>query len=152
MKSSVKFIVMFVLLMLSFSMRAEAVNFTASCDKHCSDVSDSAAEALGTSSETSVLSKNHSDRSYDKNGIQLLSFSDVELGFKPVSETYSFNSQRLRRAVELSGFFKGLLRGFCLREDLLVLDKCKSYHSDKDLYTAQSGCAYYVFALRRILI
>lgn len=156
MKYSVKFIVMFVLLMLSFSMRGEAMNFQVLCDKHSADISYSTTEGLNSFAETTVetsnLSNAHSDGAYDKNGMQLWSFSDVELGFKSVSETYSFNSQRMRRAVELSGFFKGLLRGLCLREDLLVLDKCKSYHSDEDLYTAQSGCAYYVFALRRILI
>lgn len=147
---------MFVLLMLSFSMRGEALIIETLCDKHDEDISYSTTEVLDSSSETtaeiSILSNTCGNKTYGKSGMQLFSFSDVELGFRSVSEIYSFNSQRMRRAVELSGFFKGLLRGLCLREDLLVLDKCKSYRSDEDPYTAQSGCAYYVFALRRILI
>lgn len=153
MKCSVKFIVLFVLLMLSFSMRGEAVNFVALCDKHSFELSNSTSESIESSSDASVLnSTTNSYAAYDKGGISF-SFSDVELGFKSVTETYSFsNSQRMRRAVELSIFFKGLVRGLCLRENLLVLDKSKSYRSDKDLHTAQSSTEYYVFALRRILI
>ena len=41
---------------------------------------------------------------FDKS--QTLSVSDVELGFKPVSETYSSNNLRLRRILEDSDLFQ----------------------------------------------
>lgn len=88
---------------------------------------------------------------FDKS--QTLSVSDVELGFKPVSETYSSNNLRLRRILEDSDLFKDTMRKWCLvRENLLVLDQSKSYYSDKDPHYASISCHYYIFALRRILI
>lgn len=153
MKLSVKFLVIFALLMLSFSMGGDVTNnFMAMCDHHHTDVCNSAGEALESSSEAPVLSSIDSDK-FQCNGWQSFSLSDVEMGFKPVSEAHSFHhNHRMRRIVEFVDYFKGLAYGLCLRENLLVLDKSKSYHSDEDPHTAQSGCEYYVFALRRILI
>lgn len=154
MKPCIKFTVIFVLLMLSVSMRGAALNLMSVCEKHCFEACNSTSEVSGhSSSKAAVLSNTDSYIADDENGIHSLSFSDIEMGFKPLSETYSFqNSQRMRRAVELSDFFKGLVRGLCLRENLLVLDKSRSCHLDRSLYIAQSGCEYYVFTLRRILI
>lgn len=152
MKLSVKFLVIFALLMLSFSTGGDVTNhFMAMCENH-TDVCNNAGEALESSSDAPILSSVDGDK-FQGNGWQSFSLSDVEMGFKPVSETYSFHhNHRMRRTVEFVDFFKGLVYGLCLRENLLVLDKSKSYHSDEDPYTAQSGCEYYVFALRRILI
>lgn len=153
MKLSVKFLVIFALLMLSFGIGGDvSTDFMAMCDNHHTDVCNNAGEALDSSSDAPVLSSIDGDE-FRGSGWKSFALSDVEMGFKPVSETYSFHhNHRMRRAVEFIDFFKGLVHGLCLRENLLVLDKSKSYHSDEDPYTAQSGCEYYVFALRRILI
>lgn len=151
MKLAVKITVMFVLLMLSFSIRGEAVNFMVLSDKDYSTVCYSTSEAFETS-ETPVLDSG-SNKAYDADRIHLSSFSDIELGFKPVTETYSFfNSQRMRRAIEISDFFKNLAHALCLRENLLVINKNMSYQFGKALHSSQSSCDYYIFALRRILI
>ena len=87
------------------------------------------------------------------NHLQALSVSDVELGNKPISELYSSShNQRLRRGIEVVDFLRDILQKLCLRENLLFLDKSKSFHSDKDPIYAQSSCEYHIFALRRILI
>ena len=132
MKTSVKFILTFVLLMLSFSMSGNALN----CTK-------------GFSASTCCISESSSYH----NHLQALSVSDVELGNKPISELYSSShNQRLRRGIEVVDFLRDILQKLCLRENLLFLDKSKSFHSDKDPIYAQSSCEYHIFALRRILI
>ena len=88
---------------------------------------------------------------YDRSS-QSLSISDVELGFKSVTETSS-NNYRLRRIIESNDFFKDVMyKFFLLRENSLVLDQSKSYYSDKDPHYSIICSDYYVFALRRILI
>ena len=88
---------------------------------------------------------------FDKSS-QSLTISDVELGFKSVTETSS-NNYRLRRIIESNDFFKDVMyKFFLLRENSLVLDQSKSYYSDKDPHYSIICSDYYVFALRRILI
>lgn len=83
---------------------------------------------------------------------QSLSISDVELGFKSVTETSS-NNYRLRRIIEANDSLKDVMhKFFLLRENSLVLDQSKSYYSDKDPHYSIICSDYYVFALRRILI
>lgn len=145
MKTSVKFILTFVLLMLSFSISGNAMNDT-------KDFSTSTCCISKSSSDGRIVTSLNGDISHH-NALQALSVSDVELGAKPISETYSFSfSQRLRRVIEVSDFLRDIMQKLCLRENLLVLDKSKSFHSDKDPVYAQSSCEYYIFALRRILI
>lgn len=106
-----------------------------------------------SSADSPALSCISGDTVAGDDGVQTFSFSDMELGFKSVSETYSFcSSQRMRRAVEFLDVFKGFVHELCLRESLLVLNRSKSCYSNKKLYRAHAGCEYYVFALRRILI
>ncbi|WP_455585750.1 hypothetical protein [Bacteroides sp.] len=144
MKASVKFILTFVLLMLSFSMNSSALN--------CTDAGTCTCQISESSSSTCTSSYVDGEITYH-NKLQTLSISDIELGAKPISESYSFShNQRLRRVIEVSDFMKNIMQKLCLRENLLVLDKSKSFHSDKDPIDAQSSCEYYIFALRRILI
>lgn len=135
---------MFILLLLSFSTHGNALAIDDSSSTVCR-VSESA--------------KNSASLSLDKdevtfyNRLHALSISDVELGFKPISESNnSSHNQRMRRSMEIFDSLKNIMHKLCLRENLLVLDKSKSYHSDKDPYYAQSSCEYYIFALRHILI
>ena len=117
MKLSPKFILAFVLLMLSFSMGGNAMNFSAyasNCEASCQ--------------------------------------SDVELGFKLVTESNS-NNYRLRRIIEINDSLKDVMHKFLvLRENSLVLDQSKSFYSDKDPHYSITCSDYYVFALRHILI
>lgn len=135
---------MFILL-LSFSMRGNALSIDDSSVATC-QVSESAKNAVSASLD--------SDDVAFYNRLHALSISDVELGFKPISESHtSSHNQRMRRSMEIFDSLKDIMHKLCrLRENLLVLDKSKSYHSDKDPYYAQSSSEYYIFALRRILI
>lgn len=146
MKTSVKSILMFILLMLSFSVSGSAWNLTErSCCNSICQVTSSSDNRCSSSLD-----------SQDMPGFikSSLSVSDVELGFKPVSETYSYtNNLRLRRILELADAQKDLMQKFCLlRGNLLVSDKSKSNYFDKDPHNASISCDYYIFALRRILI
>ena len=130
MKVSLKFILATILLMLSYSIGGNAMDF-ASCVSKCES--------------SCQLSESSSD-------IKSNSISGVELGFKSVSETSS-NNYRLRRIIEVNDSLKDVMHKFSLlRENSLVLDQSKSYYSDKDPHYSIISSDYYVFALRRILI
>ena len=137
---------MFVLLMLSFSISGNAGN-SSSCISACASSCQFSESTSGTNQRSSV---NSHSVGYDNS--QSLSISDVELGFKSVTETSS-NNYRLRRIIESNDFFKDVMyKFFLLRENSLVLDQSKSYYSDKDPHYSIICSDYYVFALRRILI
>ena len=144
MKLSPKFILAFLLLMLSFSISGNATDFS-TCISSC--------ESTCQFSESSSDNTNHrpSVGGHHVDNTQSLSISDVELGFKPVSETNS--NYRLRRIIEINDSLKDIInKFFLLRENSLVLDQSKSYYSDKDPHYSIICSDYYVFALRRILI
>ncbi len=146
MKVSPKFILAFFLLMLSFSISGIAGN-SSSCISAC-------ASSCQFSEATSVTNQSSSVNSHSVgyNHSQSLSISDVELGFKPITESNA-NNYRLRRIIESNDFFKDVMyKFFLLRENSLVLDQSKSYYSDKDPHYSIICSDYYVFALRRILI
>lgn len=146
MKVYSKFILSFILLMLSFSMSGNAMNFS-SCISNC----DSSCQFSKSSANTNNCSSvNSHSVGYDNS--QSLSISDVELGLKLVSESNS-NNYRLRRIIEINDSMKDVMQKFfLLRENSLVLDQSKSYYSDKDPHYSIISSDYYVFALRRILI
>jgi hypothetical protein len=146
MKLSPKFILTFVLLMLSFSMGGNAMNFsayTSNCEASC-QLAESSFDVY------SDVSLDNQSVSYDSS--QSLNISDVELGFKLVTETNS-NNYRLRRIIKNNDFLKDVMYKFLLlRENSLVLDQSKSFYSDKDPHYSITCSDYYVFALRRILM
>ena len=144
MKVSLKFILATILLMLSYSIGGNAMDF-ASCVSKC----ESSCQLSESSSDIkSNSSLNSRAVGFDKS----LTISDVELGFKSVSETSS-NNYRLRRIIEVNDSLKDVMHKFSLlRENSLVLDQSKSYYSDKDPHYSIISSDYYVFALRRILI
>ena len=146
MKVSPKFILAFFLLMLSFSISGIAGN-SSSCISAC-------ASSCQFSEATSVTNPSSSVNSHSVgyNHSQSLSISDVELGFKPITESNA-NNYRLRRIIEINDSLKDIIhKFFLLRENSLVLDRSKSYYSDKDPHYSIICSDYYVFALRRILI
>ena len=135
MKLSPKFILAFLLLMLSFSVSGNAMNFSTCIfsDSPC---------------QLSELSSDSNQRS----SVDGQSVSDVELGLKLVTESNS-NNYRLRRIIEINDSLKDVMQKFLvLRENSLVLDQSKSFYSDKDPHYSITCSDYYVFALRRILI
>ena len=146
MKLSPKFILAFVLLMLSFSMGGNAMNFSAyasNCEASC-QLSESSSDVNRNSSV------DNQSVSYDNS--QSLTISDVELGFKLVTDSNS-NNYRLRRIIEINDSLKDVMHKFLvLRENSLVLDQSKSFYSDKDPHYSITCSDYYVFALRHILI
>ena len=147
MKSSPRFILAFVLLMLSFSMSGNAMDFSP-----CISSFESACQFSESSSDNTNHRSSVGGHHVDYDNTQSLSISDVELGFKPVSETNS-NNYRLRRIIEINDSMKDIInKFFLLRENSLVLDQSKSYCSDKDPHYSIICSDYYVFALRRILI
>ena len=127
MKVSLKFILATILLMLSYSIGGNAMDF-ASCVSKC----ESSCQLSESSSDIkSNSSLNSRAVGFDKSS-QSLTISDVELGFKSVSETSS-NNYRLRRIIEVNDSLKDVMHKFSLlRENSLVLDQSKSYYSDKD--------------------
>lgn len=146
MKASPKFILAFLLLMLSFSISGNAGN-SSSCISACASSCQFSESTSGTNQRSSV---NSHSVGYDNS--QSLSISDVELGFKPVTESNA-NNYRLRRIIEINDSLKDVIhKFFLLRENSLVLDQSKSYYSDKDPHYSIICSDYYVFALRRILI
>ena len=147
MKGSVRFILAIVLLMLSYSIGGNAMNIT-SCISQNECFCQLSESTSDTNSNSSFKTRS---LGYDRSS-QSLSISDVELGFKSVTETSS-NNYRLRRIIESNDFFKDVMyKFFLLRENSLVLDQSKSYYSDKDPHYSIICSDYYVFALRRILI
>lgn len=147
MRFSVKFILAFVLLMLSYSMSNAAMSLSTciSATKCSSSQLSEASSNIDTSSSFSTSTSLGFDKS------QSLSISDAEMAIKSVSEIY--NNYRLRRIIEANDLFKDVLhKFFLLRENILVLDQSKSYYSDKDPHYSTICSDYYVFALRRIFI
>lgn len=144
MKVSLKLILAFTFLMLSYSISGNAMSLDS-----CISKADCSCQLSQSSSDGQTDSSiNANSLGVDKS--QSLSISDVELGVKSLSETYSSNF-RLRRFVE-TNVLDTIHKFFLLRENLLVLDQSKSYYSDKDPHYSIICSDYYVFALRRILI
>lgn len=145
MKVSAKFILAFLLLMLSFSISGIAGN-SSSCISACASSCQFSESTSGSSKGSSV-----NDNSVGYDNAHSLSISDVELGFKPITESNA-NNYRLRRIIEINDSLNVIHKFFLLRENSLVLDQSKSYYSDKDPHYSIICSDYYVFALRRILI
>lgn len=145
MKVSAKFILAFLLLMLSFSISGIAGN-SSSCISACASSCQFSESTSGCSKDSSV-----DDNSVGYDNAHSLSISDAELGFKPITESNA-NTYRLHRIIEINDSLNVIHKFFLLRENSLVLDQSKSYYSDKDPHYSIICSDYYVFALRRILI
>lgn len=142
MKTTVKTYWICLLLMLTYSISCNAIDFTkvdSGFDKVCK-VSASLSSASNIENTDSAFAH-----------AKFLWSSDVELGNKPITEVYSFNQQRLRRVLEDNLFLRYVFLILSNHENLLVQRQTKLYYSDKASY-ALSGSDYYIFTLRRILI
>ena len=147
MKLSPKFILAFLLLVLSFCISGNAMDFSTCI---FNDSSSCQLSELSSDNSNHRSSVNGQSVSYDT--VRSLSISDVELGLKLVTESNS-NNYRLRRIIEINDSLRDVMQKFfLLRENSLVLGQSKSFYSDKDPHYSIICSDYYVFALRRILI
>ena len=122
MKLSPKFILAFLLLMLSFSVSGNAMNFSTCI------FSDSPCQLSELSSDSNQRSSvDGQSVSYDN--YRLRRIIEINDSLKDVMQKF-----------------------LVLRENSLVLDQSKSFYSDKDPHYSITCSDYYVFALRRILI
>lgn len=149
MRTTVKTFLVFMLLTLVYSLSSSAVNFTGTADKEAAacKVSASSSSLRNVSSDNVV----NDTRSLFTN-TKFMWSTDVELGNKPISERYSFNSQRFRRAMETSLFLKGIFLILSQHQNLMVHDQSKLYYSDKDPHYTSFSSEYYIYTLRRIII
>jgi len=148
MRTTVKTLLVFVLLALTYSLSSKAVNFTGMVDKAAAACEVSASSSLGNASSDNVA--NHTKGLFTNT--KFMWATDAELGYKPISETYSLNHYRLRRGVETTSFLKDIFLILSYHQNLLVLDQSKLYYSDKDPHYASFSSEYYIYTLRRIII
>ena len=146
MKTTVKTFWLYMLLMLTCSISAKAFDFT-KVDARLVETCEVSASLSSCSSSDNVETKASAFAD-----IKYTWTSDIELGNKPITEIYSMNQQRLRRALEDNIFLRNILLVLSNHENLLVQDQSKLYYSDKDPYYAMTGSDYYIYTLRRILI
>ncbi len=144
MKTTVKILWLCTLLILTSSISGKAIDFKTVNVGKTSEVSASFS-SCSSSDNLEKKSSAFTDNKYTWT-------SDMELGNRPVSETYSMNQQRLRRILEDNLSLKNILLMLSNHENLLVHDWAKLFYSDKDPYYALTGSDYYIYTLRRILI
>ena len=148
MRTTVKTFLVFVLLIVTYSLSSRAVNFTGMVDKAASTCEVSASSSSLKNASSDNVANN--TRSLFTNS-KFMWTTDAELGNKPISERYSFNPYRFRRAVETASFMKGILL-ISSHHNLLVHDQSKLYYSDKDPHYTSFSSEYYIYTLRRIVI
>lgn len=136
------------LFMLSYSQNSAAISLAEMVEGEVT------ACEVGTSSSITNVSADNIDN--DTQNLFTDSKSawtaDMELGNKSVTESYSFNCQRIRRDLETASFLKGIYLILSHYQNSLVLDQSKLYYSDKDPHYASFSSEYYVYTLRQILI
>ena len=148
MRTTVKTFWICLLLTLVYSFGSKAANLPETLGNALSNTCEATASLSSYSSASGYIGTKESALSDTK-----YSWSkDVELANKPITETFSSNQQRLRRTFEDESFLKNILLVLSNHENLLVQDRTKLYYSDKYPCYAMTGCGYYVFTLRRILI
>lgn len=137
------------LLTLAYSLSSSAVNFTGAVDKDVAACEVSASSSsLNNVSSDNVVNKTKSLSTDTK----FMWFTDVELGNKSLSETYSFNFHRFRRAFETASLLKSIFLILSQHQNMMVHDQSKLYYSDKDPHYTSFSSEYYIYTLRRIVI
>lgn len=136
------------LLMLTYSLGSAAVNLTGMA------VIESESCELSTSSSLECVDSENlgSDERDSYTDTKSSWTSDIELGNKPISETYNFNFLRIRRVAETSSLLRGIFLILSQHQNSLVLDQSKIYYSDKNPHYASFSSEYYIYTLRQILI
>ena len=140
MRTTVKTFLVFVLLMVTCSLGSRAVNFTGMVEKAASTCEVSASSSSLKNASSDNVANNTRSNLFTNS--KFMWTTDAELGSKPISERYSFNPYRFRRAVETAS----------AHHNLLVHDQSKLYYSDKDPHYTSFSSEYYIYTLRRIVI
>lgn len=149
MRTTVKTFLVFVLLMVTCSLGSRAVNFTGMVEKAASTCEVSASSSSLKNASSDNVANNTRSNLFTNS--KFMWTTDAELGSKPISERYSFNPYRFRRAVETASVMRGLLM-ISSHHNLLVHDQSKLYYSDKDPHYTSFSSEYYIYTLRRIVI
>lgn len=133
MNVSVKFIVFFLLLILSSSIKANTICF----------VSDSSSSLEFLGEDVLELSPNSN----------IDNFIYAVLALNPTAESLSlFTGFRLRRILDSSNaMIKTIIKQLSIMNTSLVLDKAKSLYS-RNLLSRMMTCDSYILALKRIQI
>lgn len=147
MRTTVKTFWICMVLILTFSINVKAIDLT----KVDTKVGE-ACTASVSSSLSSAISNNVQQCTSLFANTKFAWITDMELGSKPVSENNISNQQRLRRVLEDNLFLRNIFLILSNHENLLVQGRAKLYYSDKDPYYSLTGCDYYIYTLRRILI
>lgn len=98
MRTTVKTFLVFVLLMVTCSLGSRAVNFTGMVEKAASTCEVSASSSSLKNASSDNVANNTRSNLFTNS--KFMWTTDAELGSKPISERYSFNPYRFRRAVE----------------------------------------------------
>lgn len=149
MRTTVKTFLVFVLLMVTCSLGSRAVNFTGMVEKAASTCEVSASSSSLKNASSDNVANNTRSNLFTNS--KFMWTTDAELGSKPISERYSFNPYRFRRAVETASVMRGLLM-ISSHHNLLVHDQSKLYYSDKGPHYTSFSSEYYIYTLRRIVI
>ena len=149
MRTTVKTFLVFVLLMVTCSLGSRAVNFTGMVEKAASTCEVSASSSSLKNASSDNVANNTRSNLFTNS--KFMWTTDAELGSKPISERYSFNPYRFRRAIETASVMRGFLM-ISSHHNLLVHDQSKLYYSDKDPHYTSFSSEYYIYTLRRIVI
>ena len=149
MRTTVKTFLVFVLLMVTCSLGSRAVNFTGMVEKAASTCEVSASSSSLKNASSDNVANNTRSNLFTNS--KFMWTTDAELGSKPISERYSFNPYRFRRAIETASVMRGFLM-ISSHHNLLVHDQSKLYYSDKDPHYTYLSSEYYIYTLRRIVI
>lgn len=147
MKTYVKSILLFMMLVLVTSVSTQAARFTDdSLVSSSYNLSTCPAIAYGANTVDDTHPSFWFQHLYSAWSV------DAELGAKILAETYLLNQSRMRKGVEYNAFLRGIMLLLSNRADMLTTGMSKQSGANKPFFAASSSCDYYVFALRRILI
>ncbi|MCD8183125.1 MAG: hypothetical protein LUE99_08565 [Bacteroides sp.] len=147
MKTTVRTFWIGVMLVLLCSAGNAAVDFTKVSGKYAAACEVSASLSSCSSASDTFEKSNSTFRD-----TQCSWNTDVELGYKPFSRIYSSSQQSFRRTVEEESLLRNIFQILSNHAEVLVHGRAQLYYSDKDPDYAVTGCDYYVYMLRQILI
>lgn len=147
MRTYVKIIILFFLLVSGIDMRGEIVvigsQLTIYTNRALNSDAESSFQLLSLEDEVREDSNIFFNGSFFR--------GEIELGEKNIIQGFAFSNLRIRKSTDLSSFFRIIMRQLSFRDEQLVLDKSKLFYSNINHYVLPS-CQYYIFTLRRIII
>lgn len=152
MKTYLKIVVVFILLILGFlSINDNSFSTTQVEDKQNTLISEASCCYKLSVCDRSLRSLNETNKRFCNNSSSSADYSAIEINEHLTYHNSGINSSRLRKGVDISDFLRSAIQRLLFRDKILVQDKSKTFHSSAN-YKVLPSCQYYVFALRRILI